>query len=582
MLPTLPPNTMLQNRYRIVQLLKAGGMGEVYEAFDERLSSQVALKRLTILNPNSAVLQAFKREAKLLANLRHPALPRVSDHFEEQQSQFLVMEFVAGPDLDDILQAQNKPFSINVVLRWADQLLDALDYLHSQNPPILHRDIKPQNLKVTDRGQIMLLDFGIAKGSVGLAATASNLSIFGYTPGYAPLEQMQSVGTSERSDLYALGATLYHLITNVTPPDALARASNQIYGQPDSLQPAHVVNPAVPLVISNVLIDSLALNINQRPASAAAMRQALQHIPTIATPVANPPAPSSAGQPTIRVVSPAIAISADPPTIPIRQPATRSIITPNNAQKMVNLETLTGHSDGVLSVGWSSNEINIASASLDGTVRLWNVNGSFHNQLSTKGVTSIAWSPDGKILASTSRDRTVRLWSADGSGRAILVGHTDSVTSVAWSPDGTMLASASLDRTVRLWNTDGSVRTQFAGHTDRVTSVAWSPDGTTIASASFDNTIRLWNTNGSFRNPFKGHSSNIYSVAWNPDGTMLASASRDRTVGLWDIYGSFINQFVGHTDDVWAIAWSPASVTTVLTHTDPSLWQRYERGYDDS
>ena len=301
MLPTLPPNTMLQNRYRIVQLLKAGGMGEVYEAFDERLSSQVALKRLTILNPNPAVLQAFKREAKLLANLRHPALPRVSDHFEEQQSQFLVMEFVAGPDLDDILQAQNKPFSINVVLRWADQLLDALDYLHSQNPPILHRDIKPQNLKVTDRGQIMLLDFGIAKGSVGLAATASNLSIFGYTPGYAPLEQMQGVGTSERSDLYALGATLYHLITNVTPPDALARASNQIYGQPDSLQPAHVVNPAVPLVISNVLIDSLALNINQRPANAAAMRQALQK-PTAGG--------SSAGQSTIRVVTPPLVAPA--------------------------------------------------------------------------------------------------------------------------------------------------------------------------------------------------------------------------------------------------------------------------------
>ena len=301
MLPTLPPNTMLQNRYRIVQLLKAGGMGEVYEAFDERLSSQVALKRLTILNPNPAVLQAFKREAKLLANLRHPALPRVSDHFEEQQSQFLVMEFVAGPDLDDILQAQNKPFSINVVLRWADQLLDALDYLHSQNPPILHRDIKPQNLKVTDRGQIMLLDFGIAKGSVGLAATASNLSIFGYTPGYAPLEQMQGVGTSERSDLYALGATLYHLITNVTPPDALARASNQIYGQPDSLQPAHIVNPSVPLAISNVLIDSLALNINQRPANAAAMRQALQK-PTAGG--------SSAGQSTIRVVTPPLVAPA--------------------------------------------------------------------------------------------------------------------------------------------------------------------------------------------------------------------------------------------------------------------------------
>src|SRR6267378_3621360 len=230
----LAADTVLQGRYRIIRQLGQGGMGAVYEALDERLDTTVALKET--LFTDERLRKQFEREARLLARMHHPALPRVSDHFNESDGQFLVMQYIAGEDLAAMLTEMKGPFPQEEVLRWADQLCDALDYLHTQDPQIIHRDIKPQNLKLTSRGQIVLLDFGLAKGSAGpLTAITTSASIFGYTPNYAPLEQIQGKGTDPRSDIYALGATLYHLVTNVKPPDALSRAGAVVNGEPDPL-----------------------------------------------------------------------------------------------------------------------------------------------------------------------------------------------------------------------------------------------------------------------------------------------------------------------------------------------------------
>src|SRR5438876_3118188 len=158
----LPVNTLLQGRYLIIEQIGRGGMGAVYKATDTRLRATVALKETLVLG--DAARKAFEREAQLLASLRHHTLPKVSDHFTEGEGQFLVMEFISGDDLAALLARRGSPFPASDVLRWADQLLDALDYLHTQQPPIIHRDIKPQNTKLTDRGEIILLDFGLAKG----------------------------------------------------------------------------------------------------------------------------------------------------------------------------------------------------------------------------------------------------------------------------------------------------------------------------------------------------------------------------------------------------------------------------------
>jgi len=271
----LTPETVLQNRYRIIRQLGQGGMGAVYEAMDERLDTVVALKET--LFDDERLRKQFEREARLLARLHHPALPRVSDHFAEGEGQFLVMQFIPGDDLSEMMTRKRGPFPAEQVLTWADQLLDALDYLHTQEPQIVHRDIKPQNLKLTSRGQIILLDFGLAKGQAGdLSRVTTGASIFGYTPNYAPLEQIQGLGTDSRSDLYSLGATIYHLMTGVKPPDALTRAAALVNGQPDPLVKASQANSAVGPELDDVLGKALAQNREQRFAAANDMRKALQ------------------------------------------------------------------------------------------------------------------------------------------------------------------------------------------------------------------------------------------------------------------------------------------------------------------
>ena len=278
----LTPETVLQSRYRVVRQLGQGGMGAVYEAVDERLDSTIALKETFFADER--LRKQFEREARLLARMHHPALPRVSDHFAEGEGQFLVMHFIDGDDLAAMSAKRGGPFPTDQVLTWADQLLDALDYLHTQEPQIIHRDIKPQNLKLTPRGQIILLDFGLAKGQPGeVSRVTTTASIFGYTPNYAPLEQIQGLGTDARSDLYALAATLYHLLTGVKPPDALTRAAAIVNGQPDPLKPAHEVNSSVPAQTAVVLQKAMAQNRDQRYASAAEMRKALQGVGSDAT-----------------------------------------------------------------------------------------------------------------------------------------------------------------------------------------------------------------------------------------------------------------------------------------------------------
>src|SRR5918912_1024842 len=272
----LAPDTLLQNRYLVLEHIGHGGMGAGYKATDQRFGSTVALKETFFDDPS--LRKAFEREARLLNHLRHPALPRVSDHFMEEEGQFLVMEYIAGDDLAEKLRERGNSFPLNEVLNWADQLLDALDYLHTQEPPVIHRDIKPQNLKLTPRNHIVLLDFGLAKGTpaMQMSKVTATGSVFGYSRHYAPLEQIQGVGTDPRSDLYSLGATLYHLMTGETPPDALSRATAVLNGQPDPLRPAAEVHVQVSPSVADVISRAMALNANERPQTAAAMREALR------------------------------------------------------------------------------------------------------------------------------------------------------------------------------------------------------------------------------------------------------------------------------------------------------------------
>jgi len=254
-------------------------MGAVYEAVDQRLGISVALKET--LSSEASMRKQFEHEARLLASMQHPALPRVSDHFVEGDRAFLVMQFIGGVDLARIIAQQPGPLPREQVIAWADQLLDALIYLHSRDRQVIHRDIKPHNLKLTATGQIALLDFGLARAQ---SAQASDISLtaskafFGYTRHYAPLEQIQDQRTDPRTDIYALGATLYHLLTGIKPPDAMNRATALINAEPDPLKRANEIHEAVGPELAAILTKAMAQKPENRFASADEFREAFRRM----------------------------------------------------------------------------------------------------------------------------------------------------------------------------------------------------------------------------------------------------------------------------------------------------------------
>ena len=291
----LAPNTTLQGRYRVVRQLGRGGMGTVYEARALRLNATVALKETHF--EDERLRRQFEREAQLLANLRHPALPRVIDHFDEPDGLYLVMDFVEGEDLWEMLKKRAAPFPVADVLKWAGQLLDALEYLHTQTPPVIHRDIKPQNIKLGEGDRLILLDFGLAKGmSEGAQSLVSSRTVMGYSLPYAPLEQILQIdehsreqlsvlnpeevervrhsGTDRRSDLYSAGATLLHLLTAKVPVTSPTRAISVWSSRADPLEDA--LARGVPESLRAFVRRSMTLDPVQRFASAAEMRDALR------------------------------------------------------------------------------------------------------------------------------------------------------------------------------------------------------------------------------------------------------------------------------------------------------------------
>jgi eukaryotic-like serine/threonine-protein kinase len=217
---TLERGTLLHKRYRVVEILGQGGMGSVYRAVDENLGVDIALKENLFTTDEYA--RQFRLEAVILANLRHPNLPRVSDHFVVgDQGQYLVMDFIDGEDLRQRMERVGIISEDEAVMIGA-AMCDALTYLHTRKPPILHRDMKPGNVKITPEGQIFLVDFGLAKVVQGSQATTTGARAM--TPGYSPPEQYGTARTDPRTDIYSLGATLYAALTGIIPEDGLARA----------------------------------------------------------------------------------------------------------------------------------------------------------------------------------------------------------------------------------------------------------------------------------------------------------------------------------------------------------------------
>ncbi len=293
----LESDTVLRGRYRILSVVGQGGMGAVYRAEDLRLEGRICAVKEVRPDPDATLetlsqsREQFHREATTLARLDHPNLPKVSDTFEEDRREYLVMDFVEGDDLRQAMEEKQREGTFleeRKVLHWTHQLCDALAYLHSREPPVLHRDIKPSNVKLTPTGLIKLVDFGLVKLlAIDQTRTVTVLQGRG-TAAYTPLEQYggDTGHTDVRSDIYSLGAMLYHLLTNQPPPDAKQR-----FLDPGIIRPPSELNPHISPSTERAILAAIAMHPDERPQTIGTFREMLQTGSLIwawATPDASP------------------------------------------------------------------------------------------------------------------------------------------------------------------------------------------------------------------------------------------------------------------------------------------------------
>jgi serine/threonine protein kinase len=262
----LEPGALLHKRYRIVEILGQGGMGSVYRAVDENLGMDVAVKENLYTSQEYA--RQFRLEAVILANLRQSNLPRVTDHFViGDQGQYLIMDYIEGEDLRQRMERRGCISEEETILIGA-AMCDALQYLHTRKPSIIHRDVKPGNVRITPDGHIYLVDFGLAKLVKGSQATTTGARAM--TPGYSPPEQYGTARTDARTDVYSLGATLYAALTGIIPEDGLARAMDNV-----ELTPLRKRNPKISRKLANAIDKAMAVRPEERFQSAEEFKQAL-------------------------------------------------------------------------------------------------------------------------------------------------------------------------------------------------------------------------------------------------------------------------------------------------------------------
>ena len=488
-------------------------MGAVYRAGDVQLNDRaVAVKEMSQsgLNPFDIPFATgtFKLEAIFLAGLMHANLPRIYDHFTEDGRWYLIMDFIEGHTLEEHLKsATGGSLPVHEAIDIGIQLCTVLSFLHTLNPPIIFRDLKPANVMIGAGGQIHLIDFGIARHfKPGQTNDTTHLG----TVGYVAPEQYGKAQPSTRSDIYSLGATLHQLLSGNDPAQT-----------PFCFAPLSLLNQPLLTELAMLVMQMVELDENKRPGNATIIKQELQRI---------------AAQQTAQQ---AYTLQSTGSTLQV-------LSIPIGTTLQVYQMQAADQSARVLAVAYSPDGRYLASGGCDCKVHVWNANNSSEiitYQGHTEWVDTVAWSPDGRYIASAGADMTVRVWEAlSGKLISIYRGHTNIVTSVAWSPDGKYIASSSYDKTVQVWDTStDNYAFIHRDHTSWINGVAWSPISPRIASASNDQTVQVWHTShGRELFPgnkvvftYNGHTEWVRSVAWSPDGSRIASGAHDGTVRVW-------------------------------------------------
>jgi WD40 repeat protein len=593
--------------YKLIRLLGKGGFAEVYLGQHVHLNTLAAIKLLLKTQLGAAEIEKFRREARIVAALRHPHIVSVLDFgAEPDEPPYLVLDYAPNGSL----RQRHPPGSVlspTKALHYLRQVGEALDFAHNRG--IIHRDIKPDNMLLGQRGEVLLSDFGIATVA---ASSSLDLRTAPYMEGTLPYmapEQMQNK-PQRASDQYALAIVAYEWLCGRRPFDGMLPeiVAGQLNTPPP---PPRSLNPAIPAELETVILKALSKHPAQRYPS---VRDFVLHCEQAITPsrkdqfissdpdnrrdrfIAFDPAASDPRQDNVTTVAAARAnlspthSNTTPDTMPaishsqpVMQPTTdqqfrlrkstsrRNFLLGIGATSLLALGAAYAIKQGLHPLSSSSSSHSMTISKNHPTSNTGKTVAPTHTAIEigttiytyyghTKNVLAVAWSPKDNLIASGGLDRIIQVWHAfTGSEVYSYGGHLDQINAIAWSPDGSSFASGSKDKTVHIVNTStGNLVKTYSNHQDAVNSVAWSPDGTLIASASNDKTVQVWNaTTGDLIRTYTGHQDVVSAVAWSPDGTFVASASSDKTVHVWKpSTGELLEKYQKHTDFVSSVVWS--------------------------
>lgn len=616
---TLEQGDLLYNRYRILDILGRGGMGSVYHAIDESLGVEVAVKENLFITEEYE--KQFRLEAIILASLRHTNLPRVTDHFTiDGQGQYLVMDYIEGRDLRHMMESG--PLPEEEAVRIGVAVCDALTYLHTHKRPVLHRDIKPGNVRIAPDGHVYLVDFGLAKMSNLDEHTMSGARAM--TPGYSPPEQYGTARTDPRTDVYSLGATLYAALTGFIPEDGLARVVDEV-----KLTPLRKRNPKVSLDLANVIEKAMEPQSANRYQSAEEFSRALKGMEPIAEETSQGEAASSA--PASRPIASTEKKATTKP--PVKQPRRSPF------GLILLLVLLLGGGAGM---AWLMNNPQYAPESLKGILALLGsptpivapatstkgastpqaadtlaVTGTNIPAESTPQFTETPAAPSdtatptfapsetvsiipvltlpgtgaGEIAFASVRNNTAQIYlvNADGNGSQVLTNELLGACQPAWSPDGKKLVYISpcagkndiyLQSSLYILDLE-TKQTETLPTGNGSFEPAWSPDGTKIAFSSLrDGFLAIYTINLSDKVVTALTTPNATfqsrQPAWSPDGSRIVyTVKRSSILRIWSMNADGSNQQQlyrggGGTSDYLPI-WSPDGTLIFFSQSNSEI-----------